>query len=120
MLMIPLLRKGEKRDVPEWTWATLARPAANKNVEREAGDTFGLTKGGSVEVIGKDDRYGVLVRYSPPRADREPAGTRCPDGALIWMEARELASWPPEGAVLKGMAEDARERMAAVDRLLRQ
>lgn len=104
-------------DVPEYTWIKLAKAAKSENVSRQAGDTCSLLKGGSVEIIGTDSVHGTLVRYSLPAGERA-AGALCPDGALMFLSAEQVATWPGKGVVTRSMQVEAEHRAEAVERLL--
>lgn len=113
----PLLA-GETRDVPAWTWVTLAREGKNANIQRAAGEACGLAKAGTVQIVGTDTRFGVLVQYRLPEYENRPAGTLCQNGALAFLEPATLATWPAAGSVGEQMRLLDQTRSEAVRRLL--
>lgn len=104
-------------DVPEHTWVKLAQAASSINVHHKAGDTCSLAKGGSVTVLGTDEQFGTLVRYSLPVGKRA-AGACCPDGSLIFLPPAVVDRWPAQGEVRQAMADEDNARQRAVARLL--
>lgn len=104
-------------DVPEYTWVQLAQAARSANVDRKAGDTCSLLKGGSVTVLGIDPQFGTLVRYSLPVGERA-AGALCPDGALVFLPPGVVDHWPAQGEVRQATADEDNARQQAVARLL--
>lgn len=117
MNVIEQTAMGQRRDVPQWTWIKLARPAANGNISYKAGDTVGIHGGAQVEVIGTDPDYGVLVVYSVPRG-MQPFGTSCPDRAMFFMSPETFVQWPDPGSVSARKQDEDKARESAVRRLL--
>lgn len=113
-----MLPKGDRRDVPHWTWGKLAEETEVGDETRPAGDVLGLLEGGTVEVIGHHRRFGVLVRYRLPLWASRPEAEAAPDGALLFFPAKALQGWPAVGTVLNRVVDEAESSAEAARRLL--
>jgi hypothetical protein len=99
-------------DVPHDEWAVTAQSGSSANTEFTAGHQCVILMGATAEILGKDNEFGYLIRYSSPII---PGGTLCPS-LLLWVP--HVEAWPPTGTVNASKNETDVRRADAVRRIL--